>query len=63
MDGLIPEPQENITFILERFNDAGGFTPFEVVALLASHSIARADHVDSTIVNAPFDSVSILHLL
>jgi len=33
-----------------------GFTPAEVVALLASHSIAAADHVDPTIPGTPFDS-------
>ncbi|EKM55986.1 uncharacterized protein PHACADRAFT_256980 [Phanerochaete carnosa HHB-10118-sp] len=56
VDGLIPEPQDNVTHILERFADAGGFSPFEVVSLLASHSIARADKVDETIDAAPFDS-------
>ncbi|EKM55992.1 uncharacterized protein PHACADRAFT_256991 [Phanerochaete carnosa HHB-10118-sp] len=56
VDGLIPEPQDNVTHILERFDDAGGFSPFEVIALLASHSIARADKVDETIDAAPFDS-------
>ncbi|OCH84095.1 manganese peroxidase precursor [Obba rivulosa] len=56
IDGLIPEPQDSVTKILERFDDAGGFTPFEVVSLLASHSIARADKVDETIDAAPFDS-------
>ncbi|GJE90619.1 manganese peroxidase isoform 3 [Phanerochaete sordida] len=56
VDGLIPEPQDDVTKILKRFDDAGGFTPFEVVSLLASHSVARADKVDSTIDAAPFDS-------
>ncbi|KIJ42646.1 class II peroxidase [Sphaerobolus stellatus SS14] len=55
-DGLIPEPQDTITSILARMEDGGGFTPDEVVALLASHSIARADHVDPTLNAAPFDS-------
>ncbi|KAJ7085122.1 manganese peroxidase [Mycena belliarum] len=54
--GLIPEPQDNVTSILERFADAGNFSPFEVVSLLASHSIARADKVDETLDAAPFDS-------
>ena len=57
--GLIPEPQDSVTSILARFEDAGGFTPFEVVSLLASHSIARADKVDETIDAAPFDTVNI----
>lgn len=60
IDGLIPEPQDDVTKILERFEDAGGFTPFEVVSLLASHTVARADKVDETIDAAPFDSVSII---
>lgn len=55
-DGLIPEPQDSVDKILARFADGGGFTPDEVVALLASHSIARADHVDESVAPAPFDS-------
>jgi len=55
-DGLIPEPQDSVDKILARFADGGGFTPDEVVALLASHSIARSDHVDPTISAVPFDS-------
>ena len=57
-DGLIPEPQDSVTSILDRFADAGNFSPFEVVSLLASHTIARADKVDESIDAAPFDSVS-----
>ncbi|GJE87943.1 manganese peroxidase [Phanerochaete sordida] len=56
VDGLIPEPQDSVDKILARFADAGNFSPFEVVSLLASHSIARADKVDETIDAAPFDS-------
>ncbi|KAJ6571268.1 manganese peroxidase [Mycena capillaripes] len=56
MDGLIPEPQDSVTTILERFADGGNFSPFEVVSLLASHTVARADKVDETIDAAPFDS-------
>ncbi|EMD37387.1 fungal class II heme-containing peroxidase [Gelatoporia subvermispora B] len=56
IDGLIPEPQDDVTKILARFEDAGGFSPFEVVSLLASHTVARADKVDGTIDAAPFDS-------
>jgi len=55
-DGLIPEPTQNVATIVARFHDAAGFTSDEVVALLASHSIARADHVDPTIQAVPFDS-------
>ncbi|KAJ7107985.1 manganese peroxidase [Mycena crocata] len=55
-DGLIPEPQDSVTSILERFADAGNFSPFEVISLLASHTVARADKVDETVDAAPFDS-------
>ncbi|GJJ15817.1 54S ribosomal protein L12, mitochondrial [Clathrus columnatus] len=54
--GLIPQPQDDVTSILARFADGGGFTPDEVIALLSSHTIARADHVDPTLDAAPFDS-------
>ncbi|KAJ7054179.1 putative versatile peroxidase [Mycena amicta] len=53
--GLIPEPQDSITSILARFAEVN-FSPEEVVALLASHTIAAADHVDPTIPGSPFDS-------
>ena len=33
-----------------------GFSSDEVIALLASHSVAAADHVDPTIPGTPFDS-------
>jgi len=59
-DGLIPEPGDNVETIIARFQDAfsnvGGFTGDEVVALLASHTIARADHVDPKLDGVPFDS-------
>ncbi|KAJ6624592.1 manganese peroxidase 3 [Mycena sp. CBHHK59/15] len=55
-DGLVPEPFDSVDVILARMADAGGFTPAEVVALLASHSIAGADDVDPTIPGTPFDS-------
>lgn len=54
--GLIPLPSDSVTSILNRFSDAGGFSSNEVVALLASHSIARADHVDPSLDAAPFDT-------
>ena len=41
--------------ILARFADAGFSVP-EVVALLASHTIAAADLVDPSIPGTPFDS-------
>ncbi|KIJ25526.1 class II peroxidase [Sphaerobolus stellatus SS14] len=51
-EGLVPNPADSVTKILARFDDA----PAEVVALLASHSIANADHVDPDIQAVPFDS-------
>jgi manganese peroxidase len=62
VDGLIPEPQDSVDSILARFADAGNFSPFEVISLLASHSVARADKVDETIDAAPFDSVCLFAL-
>ncbi|KAJ7093358.1 heme peroxidase [Mycena belliarum] len=53
--GLVPEPFDTITDVLERFAEVG-FSPEEVVAILASHTIAAADHVDPTIPGTPFDS-------
>ncbi|KAJ6498502.1 Mn peroxidase MNP3 [Mycena vitilis] len=53
--GLVPDPFDSITDILERFAEVG-FSPAEVVALLASHTVAAADHVDPTIPGSPFDS-------
>jgi len=54
-DGLIPEPQDSVTKILARMGDAG-FSSSEVIALLTSHTIARADKVDPDIHAVPFDS-------
>ncbi|KAF7377245.1 Peroxidase [Mycena sanguinolenta] len=54
-DGTVPEPFDPVSTILARMADAG-FSPAEVVALLASHSIAGADDVDPTISGVPFDS-------
>ncbi|EIN09512.1 manganese peroxidase 1 precursor [Punctularia strigosozonata HHB-11173 SS5] len=55
-DMTVPEPFDTVDSILARFADAGAFTPAEVVALLASHTIAAADHVDPSIPGTPFDS-------
>ncbi|KAJ6477271.1 putative versatile peroxidase [Mycena vulgaris] len=55
-DGLVPEPFDNVDVILARMADAGGFTATDVVALLASHSVAGADNLDPTIQGVPFDS-------
>ncbi|KAF4611824.1 hypothetical protein D9613_004027 [Agrocybe pediades] len=54
-DLTIPEPTDSVTSILARFADAG-FSPREAVALLASHTVAAADVVDTTIPGTPFDS-------
>ncbi|KAI0027370.1 manganese peroxidase 3 [Vararia minispora EC-137] len=54
-DGTVPEPFDSVTKILERMGDAG-FSPAEVVAVLASHSIAGADNIDPNLVGLPFDS-------
>ncbi|KAF8145706.1 Mn peroxidase MNP3 [Mycena galopus ATCC 62051] len=54
-DGTVPEPFQTADVILARMADAG-FTPAELVALLASHSIAGSDDVDPTIPGTPFDS-------
>ncbi|KAF8168958.1 peroxidase MNP1 [Mycena galopus ATCC 62051] len=53
-DGLIPEPFDNVDVILARMADAG-LTSTDVVALLASHSVAGADTVDPTVNNFQFD--------
>lgn len=55
-DGLTPPPTQSVAAIVARFADSTGLTSDEVVALLAAHSIARADHVDPTIQAVPFDS-------
>jgi len=54
-DNTVPKPGDDATSILNRFADVG-FSPPEVVALLASHSIAAANKVDPTIPGTPFDS-------
>ncbi|KAJ7097411.1 versatile peroxidase VPL1 [Mycena epipterygia] len=55
-DGLVPEPFDSVETILARMKDAAGFTPTDVVALLASHSVAGADTVDPAIPGTPLDS-------
>ena len=54
-DGLIPLPQDPTNKILLRMGDAG-FSPAEVVDLLASHTVAAQDHIDPAIHGSPFDS-------
>lgn len=47
-DLTVPEPSDSVDKILARMGDAG-FSPAEVVDLLASHTVAAQDHVDPTI--------------
>ena len=47
-DLTVPEPSDAADKIFARMGDAG-FTPNEVVDLLASHSVAAQDRVDTTI--------------
>ncbi|KAJ7749386.1 manganese-dependent peroxidase [Mycena metata] len=54
-DGTVPEPFQDVPTILARMADAG-FSAAELVALLASHSIAGADDVDPNLSGLPFDS-------
>jgi len=54
-DLLVPEPFDSVTKILDRFKDAG-FNPDEVVALLASHSVAASDTLVPGQRGVPFDS-------
>ncbi|KAF9039996.1 heme peroxidase [Panaeolus papilionaceus] len=53
----VPEPVDSVNTILKRFEDAG-FSAQEVVALLASHTIATVDSLDKPIPGTPFDSDS-----
>ncbi|PPQ86010.1 hypothetical protein CVT26_012539 [Gymnopilus dilepis] len=57
-EALMNENLNNIdttTFILERFSSIG-FSPSEVVSLLAAHSIATASDIDSIVPGTPLDS-------
>ncbi|OCH89545.1 heme peroxidase [Obba rivulosa] len=56
LDGLIPEPFDAVDSSIERFADAGNFTPSHIIWLLNAHSVVAADEVDSTIPGTPFDS-------
>ncbi len=47
-DLTVPEPSDPNDKIFARMGDAG-FSPNEVVDLLASHTVAAQDHVDPTI--------------
>ncbi|KLO09102.1 manganese peroxidase 1 [Schizopora paradoxa] len=54
-NGLVPKPEDNVNKIFARFADAG-FTPNELVALLASHTVARSDTLIENRDAVPFDS-------
>jgi hypothetical protein len=54
-DFTIPSAFQPVEGILARMADAG-FSPDEVVALLASHSVAAQDRVDTTVPGSPLDS-------
>ncbi|KAF5363128.1 hypothetical protein D9757_011709 [Collybiopsis confluens] len=56
IEGLVPEPQDSVDEILARFQDAANLDGEDIVSLLVSHTVARADHVDPDIAAAPFDS-------
>ncbi|OJT02974.1 Manganese peroxidase 3 [Trametes pubescens] len=55
-DRTVPQPFDTVNSIFARFADAGEFSPAQVVALLAAHTIATADHVDPTIPGTPLDT-------
>lgn len=54
-DGTVPEPQDSVDKILARMED-GGFTPAELIHLLASHTIARSDTLVPGHQAVPFDT-------
>jgi len=54
-DGTVPLPQSDVTTILDRMEDAG-FTPAELIHLLASHTVARSDTLVAGHQAVPFDS-------
>lgn len=55
VDGTVPLPESDVDTILSRMEDAG-FTPAELIHLLASHSIARSDTLVPGHEAVPFDS-------
>lgn len=55
-DGLVPDAGDSVTTMLARVGDAG-ITPYELVDLLASHSVGNQDNIDpvrTTILFFPF---------
>ncbi|KAI0328375.1 manganese-repressed peroxidase [Cubamyces sp. BRFM 1775] len=53
--GLVPQPTDSVTDILNRVGDAG-FSAVELVWMLVSHTVAAQETVDPSIPGAPFDS-------
>ncbi|EDR01358.1 manganese peroxidase [Laccaria bicolor S238N-H82] len=56
-DNTVPKPTDSVDSMLARMADAG-FSPAELVALLASHSIANVVDIDPTVAGIPLDSTS-----
>lgn len=54
-DNTVPLPQSDVDVILARMAD-GGFTPAELIHLLASHTIARSDTLVPGHQAVPFDT-------
>jgi len=54
-DNLVPQPQDSTDKILERFASVN-FSPEELIALLASHTVAGADDISPPLQGVPFDS-------
>ncbi|KLO16005.1 manganese peroxidase 1 [Schizopora paradoxa] len=53
--GLVPKPEDNVNKIFARMADAG-FSPTDLVNLLASHTVARSDTLILNREAVPFDS-------
>jgi manganese peroxidase len=54
-DNLVPQPQDSTDKILERFAEVN-LSPEELIALLASHTVAGADDISPPMKGLPFDS-------
>jgi len=55
VDGFVPSAAADASTIIARIEDAG-LEASDIVALLASHSVGRADDIDPVIAGAAFDS-------
>ncbi|KAL5507632.1 GP1_11 [Sanghuangporus vaninii] len=54
-DGTVPEPQDSVDHIIDRFADVG-INSDEIIHLLASHTVARSDTLVPGQDGVPFDS-------